>query len=148
METYIFKLMGRRNTQIAILPIESENLPKHEEIVDKINESGYKDVVCTYNLVSTKRLINDVNLNEERVQMVVLEEHTLGYLIPNMGNLYLDVLSASVTKGAPSHYGKNGNFVSVENKNIRLATEEDFQKFRVQIEGYKNEEDILYNRKK
>ena len=147
METYIFKLMGRRNTQIAILPIESENLPKHEEVVAKINEAGYKDVL-TYNLVSTKRLINDVNLNEERVQMVVLEEHTLGYLIPSMGNLYLDVLSASVIKGAPSHYGANGDFVSVENKNIRLATEEDFQKFRVQIEGYKMEEEILYNRKK
>ena len=146
MKTYIFKLMGRNNTQIAMLPIESENLLKHEEVVAKIDEAGYEDV-WTYNLVSTKKLLNDVNLDEERVQIVVLEEHTLGYLIPSMGNLYLDVLSASIAKGAPLHYGANGDFVSVENRNIRLATEEDFKTFRVQIKGYRRE-DILYNRKK
>lgn len=74
----------------------------------------------------------------ERIKLVVADEHTLGYVIPN--SEMVGVLHASILKGAtwccPASIEPKpiGMF-----KNIRLASEKDFDDFRVSFEGYKKD---------
>ena len=73
----------------------------------------------------------------ERIKLVVIDEHTLGYLIPNSN--YAGVLRASILKGAPSTCSPLSamNPILVIFAKVRLASEKDFDDFRVSFDGYK-----------
>ena len=73
----------------------------------------------------------------ERIKLVVIDEHTLGYLIPNSN--YAGVLHASVLRGSPVSGSPLSamNPIPVAFKKVRLASEKDFNDFRVSFEGYK-----------
>lgn len=71
----------------------------------------------------------------EKIKLVVLEEHTLGYISEFNPN-YVMVLKGSVLKGSP--YGLMNNIALIGNKKIRLASEQDFEEFNVEFEPYKN----------
>jgi hypothetical protein len=71
----------------------------------------------------------------EKIKLVVLEEHTLGYITELLPN-YVSVLSGSVLRGSP--YSIMNNCALIGNKKVRLATEKDFDDFRVNFEQYKN----------
>lgn len=72
----------------------------------------------------------------ERIKLVVLNENILGYINPGLTDL-VHILHASVLKGATA-----ANFQSIiigSGSNVRLASEQDFDNFRVSFDGYNNE---------
>ncbi len=67
-----------------------------------------------------------------RVKYVVLNEHTLGYLIPKMRNA-IGILHASILRGSP-HNDLDGWTLFVSGVHtIRAATPEDFRLYRVHL---------------
>jgi hypothetical protein len=75
----------------------------------------------------------------QRIKLVVINENTLGYLIP--GSNYAGVLHASVLRG--SHLNPLLNH-DVRGANIRLASEQDFNDYRVSFRGFENPEEYEY----
>ena len=76
-------------------------------------------------------------MNDQKIKLVVVNEHTLGYIHPEMPNT-VGVLQASVLKGAtfqvhPEPFSTNG-------KKVRLASKQDFEDFRHSFGGYDNGE--------
>lgn len=72
----------------------------------------------------------------ERIKLVVLNENILGYITPEQPN-YVSVLHASILKGAtyPNHCGP---YLLGSSDKTRLASEKDFNDFRVSFQGYDN----------
>lgn len=77
-------------------------------------------------------------INNEKTKLVVIDEHTLGYIEP--GSDYAGVLHASVLRGShlqtPVLIKSNG----VKYHKVRLASKKDFDDFRVSFDGYNNED--------
>lgn len=73
----------------------------------------------------------------KQIQLVVFNEHTLGYILPEMPK-YVCVLHQSILKGAPFNLHPDSNYISPSDK-IRLATEQDFNDYRVSVEGFNND---------
>lgn len=72
-----------------------------------------------------------------KIKLVVFNEHTLGYIHPAAPTL-VQHLHCSILKG-----GTNSSGASIigSNDKVRLASEKDFDEFRVVFsEGYKNGE--------
>ena len=63
----------------------------------------------------------------DKIKLVVLEGHTLGYIHPEMPN-YVGILHTSVLKGSTYNYWAGS--VILGNKPVRLASEQDFKDFR------------------
>lgn len=77
----------------------------------------------------------------EKIRLVVINENILAYSIS--GSKSYGVLHASVLRGATCN--PHSGFHQ-EPESIRLATEKDFDEFRVHFEGYKNDPDYEYAR--
>ena len=60
-------------------------------------------------------------------KIIVIDEHTLGYIDETMMDGYAGVLRASVLRGATS----TSNIAIICNKKIRLANKTDFDTYRV-----------------
>lgn len=74
----------------------------------------------------------------EKIKLVVMNEHTLGYIFPEQPK-YLHILHASILKG--STFPNDGQSVYIgRGATIRLASEQDFNDFRVVMNGYKSDE--------
>ena len=72
----------------------------------------------------------------ERVKLVVVNENMLGYITPNLPN-YVGILRSSILRGAT--YPENcGPYLLSPLDKTRLASEKDFDDFRVLMNGYKN----------
>jgi hypothetical protein len=68
----------------------------------------------------------------ERIKLVVFNEHTLGYILPEQPNRVC-ILHTSILKGS---YLSNSSTIYASDGKVRLATEQDFNSFRVSFEGY------------
>lgn len=69
---------------------------------------------------------------------IVLNEHTLGYLLykdPKSEFQYMSILHASILKGSP-HNWLNGSVLISPSDTIRPATLQDFEDFRVCSKGH------------
>ena len=74
------------------------------------------------------------------IKLVVLNNHTLGYIIPEIPNC-VQILHSSVLKRATN----NGYSVPLNSSDsIELASEKDFEEFRVCFDGYKNDKNYEY----
>lgn len=76
----------------------------------------------------------------ERIKLVVLDEHTLGY-IQLAQPKYVSILHASILKGSP--FPKYG-IIPIDGHSVRLASEKDFDDYRVSFEGYKRDPHYEY----
>lgn len=74
----------------------------------------------------------------EKIKLVVIEKHTLGYLIP--GTNLFGVLRASVLRGSP--FSELSSPVNLGNMKWELAGEKEFRKFRVVFDGFKRRPNI------
>ena len=70
----------------------------------------------------------------EKIKLVVINENTLGYINPERPAI-AGVLRASVLHGSNE---SDGDITCVSGKDVRLASESDFDKFRVCFTGYNN----------
>ena len=79
------------------------------------------------------------------INLVVINNHTLGYITPERSN-YVQVLHASVLRGSP----KSSPLSAMESILIstldilRLASEKDFDDFRVSFVGFDNEQEYKF----
>lgn len=69
-------------------------------------------------------------------KLVVVNENTLGYIEPEFPKI-LNILRAMVTKGATFRIFDEPIPI-MESDVIRLASEKDFEEYRVSFDGYKN----------
>jgi hypothetical protein len=76
-----------------------------------------------------------LDVDDSRTKLVVLNNHTLGYILPD--SKYVSPLRASILKGATS---ENPIMLSPDD-DVRLASEKDFEEFGVSFNGYKNDPD-------
>lgn len=77
------------------------------------------------------------------IKLVVINEHTLGYLIPNTD--YAGVLHASILKGAATASPLSAmNPIFLQGKNVRLASEQDFKDYNISFDGYKNNNEYIH----
>ena len=74
----------------------------------------------------------------EKTKLVVVNENTLGYILTEFPK-QVSVLHTSILKGA--YCGSIGNPIPIGEKwcnhHVRLATERDFEEYRVSMDGYK-----------
>lgn len=77
----------------------------------------------------------------EKTKLIVADEHTIGYIIPNSNMVC--ILHASVLMGATSYNTPKPIYMF---KKIRLATESDFNNFRVSFQGFNNEKEYEYQK--
>lgn len=80
---------------------------------------------------------------ENKIKLVVYNENTLGYILPEKPK-YVQVLHASVLRGA-NHTIEPTSFYIHKSSKVRLATEQDFNDYRVSMEGFKNNPEYLHN---
>ena len=77
-------------------------------------------------------------MNNSKIKLVVLNNHTLGYILPELPN-NVQILHASVLRGAVNC----GHSVLIKKSDyVKLASEKDFDEFRVLMDGYKK--DLVY----
>ena len=77
-----------------------------------------------------------------KIKLVVFNEHTLGYIIPEIPN-QVQILHASVLKGAVWSLSKSSDYIG-KNDKVRLASEQDFKDFRCCFSGYQNKDEYEF----
>lgn len=84
---------------------------------------------------------------QDRIKLVVVNEHTLGYIFPpsaykeHSGLTFVNILHASVLKGAV----QTSNPILIGSTHtVRLASEKDFDDFRVVFRGYENKNEYEF----
>ena len=80
-----------------------------------------------------------------KIKLVVYKNHTLGYILSELPNS-VQILHTSPLKGSPTSSNLTSNFPINDQKDIRLASEKDFEDFRVSFKGYDNPEIYTYNK--
>jgi hypothetical protein len=83
-------------------------------------------------------------MENTKIKLVVLEENTLGYIDPILPD-YVGILHTSVLRG--STYNSLSGSIYLGSKKVRLASEKDFDDYRVSFEGYKKHSDEYEYRK-
>jgi len=78
-----------------------------------------------------------------KIKLVVLNEHTLGYIQPEMPK-YVYYLRDSILKGAPNNYNRQTNTLLSPKDKVRLASEKDFEDFRCVFGSFGNKEEYEY----
>lgn len=78
-----------------------------------------------------------------RTKLVVLNEHTLGYITPGLPDV-VHHLHASVLRGA-TNTGIGASTTIVLGDSVRLAGPKDFDEYRVVFEGYGNPDEYEYD---
>lgn len=84
-----------------------------------------------------------VEEQDPKTKIVVVNEHTMGYILPSTPN-FVNVLHASILKGAPFQVFPSP--MPVSGNNIRLARRSDFWDFRISMEGYFYDEEYEFDR--
>ncbi|MCM1722582.1 LPD23 domain-containing protein [Bacteroides ovatus] len=82
--------------------------------------------------------------NNEKIKLVVYKEHTLGYILPELPDS-VQILHSSPLKGANSTTNLQDNYHINNLNEIRLASEKDFDDFRVDFKGYDDKQIYEYN---
>jgi hypothetical protein len=82
-------------------------------------------------------------MEDTRIKLVVIDNHTLGFIFP--GSRVASILHASVLRGA-TNYGLLAAPICHKGKEVRLATEKDFDDFRVVFGQFANEQEYEYQK--
>jgi len=88
---------------------------------------------------------NGGKIEDDKLELIVIDEHTLAYRKPNSDSA--QILHASILKGSPNNNNSGSIYIGSLNK-VRLATEQDFDSFRVVFDGYKNDPIFIYDTQK
>jgi hypothetical protein len=78
-----------------------------------------------------------LEITKPKIKLVVFKEHTLGYINPNDPNTVW-ILHTSPIKGSPTSSPLTSSFPINNDSEIRLASEKDFDEYRVHFGSYNN----------
>lgn len=78
----------------------------------------------------------------DKIKLIVINENTLGYIDPQVPMNY-SILHASILRGATFELWPAPKMIFPEDK-IRLASEKDFNDYRVSFKGYDNKEEFIF----
>lgn len=82
----------------------------------------------------------------DKIKLVVFEGFILGYILPELPN-YVQVIHESVLKGGCRASTQFRSNVLINSKsNVRLASKEDFDDFRVMFDGYEKDKNYEYQK--
>lgn len=115
----------------------SKNIRKYQDsnLLGQIQEPSFSHKKCDLcNCLAGDRY--EYNFKKEITKLVVIDEHTLGYILPNSKEV--GILHTSILKGSPF---SPSSTIYISNHNVRLASEKDFDDFRVMFDGYKQHSD-------
>lgn len=79
--------------------------------------------------------------NKVKIKLVVFKEHTFGYIHLELPD-YVQVLHSSILEGATFDLYPDSKLIN-DKSNVRLATEKDFEEFRIDSMQYQN--DLVYD---
>ena len=79
----------------------------------------------------------------EKIKLVVVDNHTLGFIHPELPN-YVQILHASILRGATTTESLLISSGGFKFHNIRLASEQDFDAFRVYFGQFGNKKEYEY----
>jgi hypothetical protein len=82
-----------------------------------------------------------INAKTDRTQLVVVGEHTFGYIHPLQPDR-AGILHASILRGATS--GFHDGYVLLSGRSVRLATVEDFDTYRIQRGSFLTDPEYVY----
>ena len=77
-----------------------------------------------------------------KIKLIVINNHTLGYIDP-LTPMNYSTLHSSILKGAIFNLHPSSKHIN-KTDNIRLASESDFNDFRVSFDGFKNSQEYEY----
>jgi hypothetical protein len=73
-------------------------------------------------------------MKTKKTKLVVYNNHTLGYICPELPN-QVNILHSSILKGAPFSINRTYFYIKASDT-VRLANKFDFDDFRICFEGY------------
>lgn len=79
----------------------------------------------------------------DQTQLVVVGEHTLGYINPLQPDR-AGILHASILRGSPC--GRLDGYIRLDGRRVRPAREQDFNDYRVSLEGYRHDPNYHWQR--
>lgn len=79
----------------------------------------------------------------QKIKLIVVNENTLGYIDPQSHAMY-SILHASILKGATFELNPGPKPINTTTE-IRLASETDFDDFRVSFKGFNNPDIYEFN---
>jgi hypothetical protein len=83
------------------------------------------------------------NSSNTKIKLVVIDEHTLGYINPLLPE-YAGVLRSLVAKGA--NFSVHNDPIHLGGNTIRLATAKDFDEYRVLFTGFEKDPNYEYQK--
>ncbi|MDH5828869.1 hypothetical protein [Sphingobacterium faecium] len=89
-----------------------------------------------------KSLNAHILAKDERIMLIVYNEHTLGFVFPYLPN-NCQILHASILRGATKTDGSV--YINPSDK-VRLASEMDFENFRCHFGSFGNEKEYIYQK--
>ncbi len=88
--------------------------------------------------------ISNIKIDKtEIIKLIVIDEHTLGYILPIMPG-YGCILHSSILRGSP--FGYKSDAIILNNRKVRLATKQDFEDYNCSFEGYEQDAHYEYDR--
>ena len=88
-------------------------------------------------------LVDSIRKELDKIQIVVLNEHTLGYR--NAGDNFICILKSLTLKGANFNESDGRKYLNAGDT-VRLATPKDFEEFRISMDGYKQDPRYEFDR--
>lgn len=85
-----------------------------------------------------------MTMQDNRIKLVVFNNHTLGYIFPSMPNS-ISILHESLLRGAPhtTNAFPDSKHINATDS-VKLASEKDFNDFNVHFGSFGNKEEYIF----
>lgn len=108
-----------------------------------IHQSDGADAEINMTIEQTNELIEALRSEISKIQIVVLNEHTMGYRYPS--DNFINIFQSLIRKGANFDESQGRKYINTGDT-VRMANAKDFEEFRIHMDGYKRDERYEFDR--